>query len=192
MLFRSQNQIKSKLTDSLVAESFSFHEYKYYVQSNWGESSRWGLNYFSRQNYIPIGKSFQALDVSRNYVFQIDWQDNPNIQWRMNTTYRILYDQRLQTKEKSLTNRTETNWNVWDHLVEGQLLYETSGGQEQQREYSYVAVPAGQGMYYWIDYNNNGIEELNEFELAVFQDQDRKSTRLNSSHSSVSRMPSSA
>ena len=43
-------------------------------------------------------------------------------------------------------------------------------GQEPARDFRYIKVPKGTGTHIWVDYNENGIEELDEFEIAPFQD----------------------
>jgi hypothetical protein len=51
------------------------------------------------------------------------------------------------------------------------LLYETNSGNLPQQEFTYIQVEPGLGHYKWIDINDNGIQELEEFELAQFQDE---------------------
>ncbi|EHQ42716.1 hypothetical protein [Myroides odoratus] len=55
-------------------------------------------------------------------------------------------------------------------FVQAHTLYEISAGTIAQQEYTYLEVEPGRGQYMWIDYNNNGIQELEEFELAPYPD----------------------
>lgn len=51
-----------------------------------------------------------------------------------------------------------------------QAFYELGNGQEAQREFQYIKVTDGQGVYKWTDYNGDGIQQLDEFEIAEYAD----------------------
>ncbi len=62
------------------------------------------------------------------------------------------------------------NDRYWDQLVQVNTAYETTSGTIAQQEFTYLEVDPGQGVYTWNDYNGNGIQELQEFEVAPFPD----------------------
>ena len=51
-----------------------------------------------------------------------------------------------------------------------QAFYELGNGQEAQREFQYIKVTDGKGVYKWTDYNGDGIQQLDEFEVAEYAD----------------------
>lgn len=55
-------------------------------------------------------------------------------------------------------------------FIQSHTLYEISSGTIAQQEFTYLEVEPGRGQYMWIDYNGNGIQELEEFELAPYPD----------------------
>jgi len=80
-------------------------------------------------------------------------------------------DNQFFEDETSLNSRLIYVQNLADNKIRLNTVYETLSGSLAQQEFTYLAVDDGQGFYTWIDYNNNGIQELNEFEIAVFKDQ---------------------
>ena len=85
--------------------------------------------------------------------------------------YRTLkYNNPLLKNEDALNSRIIYNDRFFDQFIQIATTYETSSGSIPQQEFTYLEVEAGQGIYVWNDYNGNGIQELEEFEVAPFQD----------------------
>jgi len=166
-----------RAADSLDPASFSFDVLQVQLRSPEGRPNRWGVGYFTRGDRLPFGPALLRTDRSRNVNLHADILSNPRQQLRFNATYRRLeaYTDRVKglRSDQSLLGRVEYNANAWKGALHGNMLYELGSGQEPRRDLSYLEVPAGQGEYAWIDYNADGLQQLNEFERALFRDQAR-------------------
>jgi hypothetical protein len=170
-----KNEVRNNSSNELSLQSFAFDIYSAYLRSDETKKNRYGLTFFTRADQLPLAKQLKAADRSYNVNFNAELLQSSKHQLLFNATYRVLnvYDPSLsrQTGDRTILGRTEYLINEWNGLLTGNVLYELGTGQEQRRDFAYLEVPPGQGEFTWKDYNNNGIQELNEFEKAIFQDQ---------------------
>ena len=75
--------------------------------------------------------------------------------------------------EKHTAARMEWSFPALSKRVSGNVFYQTLSAREQQRQFAYFEVPAGQGFYTWKDFNANGVQEVSEFVETPFKDQAR-------------------
>jgi hypothetical protein len=169
------NVIRNKLTDTISLSSFEYQTFQAYIKSSEQDKNKWSLNYTNRQNYYPYGKNMIKGDNSNSINLTAQFVKSKHEQLRITATYRDLtiLDSNVtaQKSDKSILARVEYLINEWKGLVIGNAFYEVGSGQEQKKTYSFLQVPAGTGQYAWIDLNNDGIQQLNEFVIAQFPDQ---------------------
>ena len=170
-----KNNVQYKSTDTLTPFAFSFDSYSAYLKSDEAKKNRYGITFFTRSDKYPVSKSLIRGDRSLNLNLQTELLANPKRQFYLNTTFRKLkvYNAAVsrQKEDQTILGRAEYVMNEWKGLLNGNLLYEVGAGQEQRRDFAYLEVPAGTGQYAWNDYDSNGVQSLNEFELAAFPDQ---------------------
>ncbi len=170
-----ENKIHNKTNDTLAARSFSLQTISVFLKSDESKPNKWAFTYAHRRNRYPSGKELLLSDFSHNYHFQSEWLASLNRQFKVSVSYRELFVERPfltgQVSENSLLGRVEYIFSEWNGFLKGSILYELGSGQEPRRDFSYVEVPAGKGEYTWIDYNGDGIPQLNEFEIALYPDE---------------------
>lgn len=170
-----KNEVRGEKTDTLSPTSFSFDTWSAYLKSDENKKNRFGVSFFTRSDKYPVYKELVRGDRSYNTNVEMTLARNEHRSFNLSTTYRVLkvYDKTVsqQKDERTVLGRSEYLFNEWKGLFTGNVLYELGTGQEQKRDFAYIEVPAGQGEYTWIDYNNDGIAQLNEFETAIYRDQ---------------------
>ncbi|MDE1193218.1 MAG: hypothetical protein PW786_13905 [Arachidicoccus sp.] len=174
--YAENNNIRNAAVDSVWASSYAFNTFTAYIKSDPAKRNNWALTYTQRTDKAPFGKDLVQTDHSRNLSLQAELMKNQHQQLRLTATYRQLYvdDTSVlinQQSDKSFLGRLEYFVNVKKGFLTGNLLYDVGSGQEQQMNYTFYEVSAGQGQYTWTDLNNDGIQQLNEFQIAVFSDQ---------------------
>ncbi len=159
-------------SDQLSTGSYQFHEWEAYVQSPDTFKNKWRIAGGQRWDRTLHDSALVESARATSYSLSLDLARNPRKRLATTFTYRRLDvpDSTLTTQrpENTYLARVDHDLTAWKGAAVLDLFYELGSGLEQRREYIYINVPAGQGLYIWNDYNGNGIKELNEFELANF------------------------
>jgi hypothetical protein len=170
-----RNKVENKDSKEVDASSFSFDTYTAYLKSDESKKNRYGITFFTRADQYPHEKALVKADRSYNVNVQAELLKSEKHQFVFNTTFRRLdVFNTIVTQEKedrTILGRAEYMINEWKGFITGNVLYDLGTGQEQKRDFAYLEVLAGQGQYTWIDYDSNGVQTLDEFEIAAFQDQ---------------------
>ncbi len=169
------NRWNNLLTDSLQNNSYAFNEFSLFIQTPDSFENHFAVVYKKRFDYFMIDNNLKMNTFSDNYNFVSKFKTNKSGNLSTYVTFRKLniIDTALidQTPENSLVGNISYRQNLFKNAINLATSYELGSGLERKNEYSYIEVMAGEGIYKWIDYNDNNIKELDEFEAANFSDE---------------------
>lgn len=159
-------------SDSLIVGSYQFYDWQVAVGTADTLKRTFSIYYRDRKDWRPRDGLLLGSARADEYGTSWGFKGKRENRWTMKVSNRRLkvIDPELftQAPENTLVGRTEYYFKAPSNWIQSSTFFELGSGLEQRREFIYLEVPAGQGTYVWIDYNQDGVRDLNEFEIAQF------------------------
>jgi hypothetical protein len=166
------NQQRDIATDILTPLSQKFQNYEAYIGRGDTINTFVELGYRRRENDSLRNNELERVNFSNNYYIKSQLIKNNSSNLSVFINYRTLKSVAEDREDEvSLNSRLLYRKKFLEGMILSNTTYETNSANIAQQDFTYVAVNPGQGTFTWIDYNNDGVQDLNEFEIAQFQDQ---------------------
>jgi len=172
---QEKNQKRFTLSDTLTPASFYFDLNRFYLRKDNSQDLTLEVQYQKRYDYFAEGKEFTLSTEA----------DDVNIRTRWSRKAASILDATFTIRDLEIKNSATTalegglnyvgkinhQFNLWQGAFRTTTAYELGSGQEPRRTFQYLKVDPGQGVYTFIDLNDDGIQQINEFEVAAFPEQ---------------------
>ncbi len=178
------NQFRNALKNDLLPKAYQFWEWEGSISNADSSKNKVKVFYRERRDKLayknvstPGILSLRDSTFATNIGLQASVYSIKNNPITLLVTYRKLELRNVVGSslkpDNTLLNRLEYNPRYFKGLISSSIFYETGYGLENKREFYYLEVAPGQGQYAWLDFNGNGLKELNEFVVSQFSDQAR-------------------
>lgn len=157
-------------TNQFINTSHRFKEYEGYIGVGDTTNVYAKIGYNFRNNDSIKSNQFTEINNRKTFYINSKLIKNKNTNLSVYANYRIT-ENNFTDNEKAINSRIVFSQKLFKNFINLSTVYETSSGNVARQDYVYVQTEPGLGFYTWIDYNNDGIKDFNEFEIAQFQDQ---------------------
>lgn len=169
--FRAENS-KEFLTQTQTLSNFSqrFTEFGNFIGRGDSTQVFTEIGYLVRQNDSIQSNILKRVNSSFSTYLKSQLIKNDRRNLGLFINYRTLKFADNRATEPSINSRLNYSDSFFNQLIQTTTFYENNSGSIAQQEFTYLEVDPGRGVYMWNDYNNNNVQELQEFEIATFPD----------------------
>ena len=154
--------------------AFRFNDLKPYFKTE-------GIDNFDLHLYYNYRKEFEFLDTlyrdrseAHTGYMKIIVNPLPTLSLQNTSSYRRFrvldnkfVEQAGLNNNQTLITNFQGSYYTKNRLIFSNLIYEVTSEQVARRQIAYVEVFPGQGDYEWIDANDDGVQDLDEFQYST-------------------------
>ena len=170
-----RNIISAADNDSIVSTAMNYSAHSFYLHSPDSSKTRYMFDFTIREDRLPVDGKLIPESESQTTRIGIGTNIGKTQVIDLLFTYRNLQNFRLSEdrpkNEETISTRMDWQGNFLDRHIVSELNYQAGNSRELRREFVFIQVPTGEGTHTWRDENQDGIQDLNEFYLAINPDE---------------------
>ncbi|CAN5308660.1 hypothetical protein BH23BAC3_BH23BAC3_06530 [soil metagenome] len=166
--WETEKRDQRSMADSLLPGSIQFYDVNPGVQFDFTSLTlEGGVGY--RVNQRPMENQLKRESISRSQRFGLQYQPTArfrtsnSVQFRQKDFEESFLQDVASPRSRGVLLRSATNYSFIDNLANGELLYEANTERRALLQETYIEVGPELGQYVWIDLNNDGIQQVDEF-----------------------------
>jgi len=170
-LILDRNEVRNLERDSVVSTAMNFLEHFFFVESNDTLHYSFFVNASVREDKFPVlGELIPDTEAFQTMVGLKRRFGGHDLTGTF--TYRKLeFLRTVQDAETTVLSKIDYLGTLWKGNIRNELSYALGNGREFRREFVFLPVPTGEGTHAWRDDNGDGIQQLNEFYIAINPDE---------------------
>jgi hypothetical protein len=161
-----KNRVISPGGDTIRSANY-FDEHTLSLQSPDTGRTRYSLSYALRRDRTPTTdqNNLDLHNQSQTVQGSLVTRFSRNQDLRIIATYRDvnLVSRPDSARQRNLLGKIDHNLGLLQNQIRSELSYSVQTGRELRRDFSFLAVPAGQGTHYYVDVNGDGVQQKDEF-----------------------------
>lgn len=172
--YETEQSLYRSFTDTLLTGSYAYDQYAVYLKRKDSLALAFQLEYKYREDYLPLNIDMLHATTGQQISAATQYTQTNQNRLSLEINYRefSLHNSSLTSysPEKTILTRIEYDYGFLQRVFTGNAYWQAGSGNELRRDFQFVKVPVGQGMYLWKDFNDDGLQTTNEFVLAAQAD----------------------
>ncbi|WP_426059535.1 hypothetical protein [Hymenobacter sp. B1770] len=159
-----KNRVSSATTDTVRSANY-FDEHNVFIQSRDSARTQYRFDYSYRRDQTPNPEqnALQLRGTAQTWHGTLASRLGKTQDIRLLATYRDL-DSLGLARNRTVLGQVFYNASLLQNQVRSELSYSVATGRELKRDFSFIAVPAGQGThFYGGDADGDGQQDKDEF-----------------------------
>lgn len=162
-----KNKVVNPQQNQVVSTAMNYEEHQFSLNSNDTLKYSFFATASLREDKAVLGGQLNPNTKAFMTSYGVEGTFGPHTVNGSFTYRKLSFLTKDLPEETTVMGKLNYRSSLFDNNLSNEFTYALGNGRELRREFVYLPVPTGEGTHTWRDDDEDGVQQLNEFYLAI-------------------------